>query len=169
MNTGTAGVFENFPTFCMAGQASKAIENGDIESYQKWLLARPSNYYNLAESLVRAPTSYLDLHYYSQFPLLLTDSRGQEHFCKFRLVPEEEGDKFYESLLDERQQRNLWDVKADVDDPRSVNYLQKELSERVAKENGAKMLLQVMTKRLCYKMVLTKHSFGKCTQIHHKT
>ena len=94
MNTGTVGVFENFPTFCTAGQASKAIENGDIESYQKWLLARPSNYYNLVESLVRALTSYLDLQYYSQFPLLLTDSRGQEHFCKFRLVPEGEGDKF---------------------------------------------------------------------------
>ena len=36
MNT---GVFENFPTFGMARLASNAIENGDVESYQKWLLA----------------------------------------------------------------------------------------------------------------------------------
>ena len=39
MNTGTAGVFENFPTFGMARLASNGIENGEVESYQKWLLA----------------------------------------------------------------------------------------------------------------------------------
>ena len=147
MNTGTAGVFENFTTFGMAAMASKAIDNGDIESYKKWLLARPANYYNLVESLVRGPTSYLDLHYYSQFPLLLTENSGQEHFCKFRLVPEAGGEKFYSSLLNETQQRNLWVVKADADDQRPENYLQNELGNRIAGGMETKMLLQIMTKR----------------------
>ena len=147
MNTGTAGVFENFPTFGMAAMASKAIDKGDVDSYQRWVLARPANYYNLVESLVRAPTSYLDLQYYSQFPLLLTDNSGQDHFCKFRLVPEAGQEKFYSSLLNEWQQRNLWEVKADADDQRPENYLQSELGERIAAGTEAKMLLQIMTKK----------------------
>ena len=80
-----------------------AIGEGDIETYKKWLYARPSNFYNMAEMLVRGPSSYTRLHFYSKFPILLTDTTGQEHFCKFRLVPAEDGP--FDGLLTQEQQR----------------------------------------------------------------
>ena len=38
-NTGSTSVFENHMTFAMNAMANKALENGDIESYKKWLYA----------------------------------------------------------------------------------------------------------------------------------
>ena len=72
--------------------------------YKKWLFTRASDCYNIIEMTVRGPSSYTRLHFYSKFPLLLTDSTGVEHLAKFRLVPHEDGP--FEGLLTEDQQKN---------------------------------------------------------------
>jgi len=144
MNTGSTGVFENLPTFAMVAQANRAIEEGNIEAYKKWLYARPSHFYNLIEMTVRGPSSYTRLHFYSKFPILLTDTTGQEHFCKFRLVPAEDGP--FDGLLTEEQQREIWNVAAAANDPRAPDYLRDELHHRIKEGTPTQFRVEVMTK-----------------------
>ena len=144
MNTGSTGVFENLMTFVMSGKANRAIEEGNLEAYKRWLYARPSNFYNLIEMTVRGPSSYTRLHFYSKFPMLLTDTTGKEHFCKFRLVPAEDGP--FEGLLTEKQQREIWNVEADANDPRAPDYLRDELHYRIREGTPTQFRVEVMTK-----------------------
>ena len=95
--------------------------------------------------IVRAPPSYTRLHYYSKFPVLLTDTTGQEHFCKFRLVPAEDGP--FEGLLTEEQQREIWIVEADPNDPRTPDYLRTELHSRIEEGIPTQFRVEVMTKQ----------------------
>ena len=93
---------------------------------------------------VRGPSSYTRLHFYSKFPILLTDTTGQEHFCKFRLVPAEDGP--FDGLLTQAQQREIWVVEADPNDPRPPDYLRTELHSRIKEGTPTQLRVEVMTK-----------------------
>ena len=146
-NTGSTSVFENHLTFAMNAMANQALESTpqNLEGYKRWLYARPANYYNLIDMLIKGPSSYTKLHYYTKFPILLTNSDGMEHYCKFRLVPFDKESEI-EGLLTEAEQKEVWKRAADPDDDRSKDYLRKELQRRV-KESGETMFrLEIMTK-----------------------
>ena len=93
---------------------------------------------------VRGPSSYTRLHFYSKFPVLLTDTSGQEHFCKFRLVPAVDGP--FDGLLTKGQQREIWSVEADPNDPRPTDYLRTELHSRIKEGASTQFRVEVMTK-----------------------
>ena len=147
-NTGATSVFENHLTFAMNAAASAALESTppNLEGYKRWLYARPANYYNLIDMLVKGPSSYAKLHYYTKFPILLTDSDGMEHYCKFRLVPFDK-DSEIEGLLTEGDQKEVWNRAADPEDERAKDYLRMELHTRVKERSGETMFrLEIMTK-----------------------
>ena len=145
MNTGVATTYENLMTFDMADMANIALQKDDIDTYKKWLMTRPANYYAVIDSTVAAPSSYANLQYNSKFPLILTDNSGEEHYCKFRLVPEAIAP--FQGLLTEAQQREVWKPTADQDDQRKRRYLRKELEKRLKEGTETRFLLQIMTKR----------------------
>ena len=145
MNTGVTTTYENLMTFDMADMANRALQKEDVETYKDWLKTRPANFYGVIDSTIGAPSSYANLQYNSKFPLILTDSSGDEYYCKFRLVPEVI--KEFEGLLDEAQQRQVWDPKADKSDQRTPNYLRKEMQARVKEGKETRFLLQIMVKK----------------------
>ena len=73
-NTGSTSIFENHMTFAMNAMANAALEGSpqNLEAYKRWLYVRPANYYNLIDMMVKGPSSYTKLHYYTKFPVLLT-------------------------------------------------------------------------------------------------
>ena len=145
-NTGSTSIFENHLTFAMNAQANQALESTpqNLAGYKRWLYARPANYYNLIDMMIKGPSSYTKLHYYTKFPILLTDSNGLEHYCKFRLVPFDR-DSEIEGLLTEDDQREIWKRAADPQDGRSKDYLRTELHSR-AKDGETHFRLEIMTK-----------------------
>ena len=145
MNTGVAATYENLMTFDMANMANTALQNGDIDTYKKWLATRPANYYAVVDSTVAAPSSYANLQYNSKFPLILKDSSGEEHYCRFRLVPEAIAP--FQGLLNEAQQREVWNPRANQDDQRKRRYLRKEMHKRLKEGTETRFLLQIMTKK----------------------
>ena len=145
MNTGVAATYENLMTFDMAEMANLALKTDDIETYKKWLTTRPSNYYAVVDSAVVAPSSYANLQYNSKFPLILTDLAGEEHYCRFRLVPE--AVQPFDGLLTEVEQREVWNQKADPDGERKPHYLRKEMQRRLKEGKETRFLLQMMTKK----------------------
>ena len=145
MNTGVTTTYENLMTFDMADMANVALQKGDVDTYKKWLMTRPANYYAVIDSTVSAPSSYADLQYNSKFPLILTDSSGEEHYCRFRLVPEAIAP--FQGLLTEAQQRDIWNPTADEDDERKRKYLRREMQKRLKEGTETRFLLQIMTKK----------------------
>ena len=130
--TGSVSPWENYLTFAMLVGANSQLENHgtfDVETYKKWLLTRPASWYNLIETLVKAPSSYSRLQYYLKYPLLLTEKSGAEHYCKFRIVPSEDGPL---ELIPEETQRAIWNRDADKDDNRPIDYLRKEMKEKLS-------------------------------------
>ena len=107
-NTGSTSIFENHMTFAMNAMANAALEGSpqNLEAYKRWLYVRPANYYNLIDMMVKGPSSYTKLHYYTKFPVLLTDCDGVEYYCKFRLVPFDK-DAEIEGLLNEEEQKKM--------------------------------------------------------------
>ena len=148
-NTGSTSIFENHMTFAMNAMANAALEGSpqNLEAYKRWLYVRPANYYNLIDMMVKGPSSYTKLHYYTKFPVLLTDCHGVEYYCKFRLVPFDK-DAEIEGLLNEEEQKNIWKRAPDPKDCRRPDYLRMELQQRI--EDGGDdcpaMRLEIMTK-----------------------
>ena len=120
-------------------EAELALEQGDVQQFIAWLLKRPFNYYNLVEMLVRGPSSYTALQYYTKFPLALKDSRGVDHYCQFRLVPADVSSD--QDLLDSDAQATIWATEPAENDRRSQDYL---IRAGLMSQEG-KMELQVMT------------------------
>eukprot|EP00092_Neocalanus_flemingeri_P065524 GFUD01079698.1.p1 GENE.GFUD01079698.1~~GFUD01079698.1.p1 ORF type:complete len:1168 (+),score=312.67 GFUD01079698.1:40-3543(+) len=139
-NTGSVCPFENYLTFVFVAEANK--QTGNDEAFKKFLLSRPANWYNVVETLVKAPSSYSRLQYYIKFPLLLTEASGVEHYCKFRIVPAEEGPL---ELMPEETQRTMWNRNADKDDKRPIDYLRREMKKRLS-EGTVQFKLEVISK-----------------------
>ena len=151
-NTGSTSDFENHLTFAMNAMANQALESTpqNLEGYKRWLYVRPANYHNLIDMLVKGPSSYTKLHFYTKFPVLLTDDNGMEHFCKFRLVPFDKSSEI-EGLLTEAEQKEVWKRAADPEDGRSEDYLRMELQQKLKKEKSKgssefHFRLEIMTK-----------------------
>ena len=81
--------------------------------------------------MVRAPSSFARLLYFSQFPVLLKDASisSSEYYCKFRMIPFEEGP--IEGLPSVKDQEEPWNTKAHEEDNRDPEYLRKEIVGRL--------------------------------------
>ena len=85
----------------------------------------------MIEGLVRAPSSFARLLYFSQFPVLMKDSTisPNEYYCKFRMIPFEGGP--IEGLPSVKDQEEPWNIEAKPDDNRDHDYLRKEIIGRL--------------------------------------
>ena len=100
------------------------------------------SYFALVDGLRRAPTSFSDLVYHSQFAYQFIPTDGQPRLVKFRLVPGTPCTRT--GLLSETEdQLHPWDTKRPTTETRSRYYLRKEFVQRMEGLDAIRYVLQI--------------------------
>jgi arachidonate 5-lipoxygenase len=110
-----------------------------------------SSYTSLVDGLRKAPSSFAELTYYSQFAYRLTSKDGKQLAVRFRLIPcQRDGhciDGFVESgMLSANEQEQPWNNKRRDNETRSKDYLRQEYIDRLRQDEPVCYQLQIQSK-----------------------
>ena len=137
MNGGTTAPFWNMYTFAQFMYARVlGGRTHDIPYFRN----NPRCFQNVVIALRLRPTSFTQLHYYSQTPFEFRALDGRPRYCKFRLLPEDRGPET--GMPGEADLRTPWFQEAKPGETRPPNYLKDEFRQRVT-NGGATYHLEI--------------------------
>ena len=100
----------------------------------------PRCFHNVVIALRLRPTSFTQLHYYSQTPFEFRARDDRLRYCKFRLLPEDRGPET--GIPGEDDLRTPWFQEAKPGETLPPNYLKDEFRQRVT-DGGATYHLEI--------------------------
>jgi len=127
MNTGDISVFWsawNFILFIWYG-ATRGTIPGAKRFYDRF----PGGLLGAQAGVRSPPSSFSQLYYYNETPMLFTGKDGVKRYVKYRLIPEDRGPE--SGLLTDEEKSHVWDLLAKEDETRSRNYLKQEFEQRI--------------------------------------
>eukprot|EP00118_Oscarella_pearsei_P016743 m.162054 g.162054 ORF g.162054 m.162054 type:complete len:781 (+) comp38831_c0_seq1:29-2371(+) len=104
---------------------------GTVEQYKAYLTKNSRYYFNLISLMRRAPSSYSQVHYYSQLTYKFIGEDGILRHCRYRVVPD--NDIPESGLPDQQDQAEPWNGGPRPNDDRSPNYLKHEFIKQLEK------------------------------------
>ncbi len=137
MNGGTTAPFWNMWTFA---QFMYARVRGGRAHVIPYFRNNPRCFHNVVIALRLRPTSFTQLHYYSQTPFEFRARDGRLRYCKFRLLPEDRGPET--GIPGEDDLRTPWFQEAKPGETLPPNYLKDEFRQRVT-NGGATYHLEI--------------------------
>jgi len=102
------------------------------------------SYVSLVDGLRRAPTSFAELTYYSQFAYQLTTTDGIHLAARFRLIPTQHAQET--GMLQTREQEEPWNTTRTNDEERRKDYLRTEFIDRLRQDEPVSYQLQIQTR-----------------------
>lgn len=138
LNTGKVALFWSVASFCNFAKYKRTKYGIQYHQYYK---NYPAGVRGAQPGMRRNPTSFSNLHYYSQTPLNYVGSDMVKRYAKYRVIPFEDIPE--SGLLDEYDMANPSENQRILPgEERTRNYLKEEYQERL--ENGpVKYKLQV--------------------------
>lgn len=89
------------------------------------------SYNYLVDGLRHSPDTYAHLSYYSQISYRLQGKNGEVRMCRFRLLPEEDGEVQESGQLTEDEQERPWERGRSKGDKRPMDYLRADYINRL--------------------------------------
>lgn len=108
------------------------------------------SYSSFVDGLRRAPNSFAELTYHSQFAYLMTTKDGRKFAARFRLIPvqqhlQHEQGSLETGMLWDKEQEEPWKTERREDESRRPDYLRDEFIERVRRDEPVGYQLQMQT------------------------
>jgi hypothetical protein len=128
MNTGRTSLFwtaRNFFEFALDGRMTDGL------AFRQFYEKHPTGLEAAKDGIRKAPSSFAELHYYSQCAQLFIGKDGVRRYVKFRLIPFDGGPET--GIIPEEELKDLWVEVPLPGETRSQNYLKDELVERVSR------------------------------------
>ncbi|MEO1491191.1 MAG: lipoxygenase family protein [Pseudomonadota bacterium] len=138
MNNGNTTPFWNMDTFW---QFMRARMKGGRAHLVEYFKRNPRCYFNVRDAVRRNPSSFANLHYYSQIPIRYHAKDGVERYAKFRLLPET-GEVEDDGIPEEDDLDTPWFQEALSHEDKTRNYLKDEYRARLS-ESDVKYRLQI--------------------------
>jgi len=136
MNTGPRSIF--WSTWNFVQFVKNRHEHGGTQ-YQDYYKLFPEGLAGARTGVRFRPTSFTQLYYYAQCPVLFEGKDGIKRYVKFRVIPEDRGPE--SGLPSDEILSQVWDQQVEPGETRNRNYLSEEYKQRVNSQ-GAKYILQ---------------------------
>jgi len=142
LNTGEISLFWNVESFLKLAQLRKQKWGIEYEDYYK---SYPLGKVAAIDNLRRNPTSFAELIYHNQTPLLWNSDDGVLGYAKYRVRPFEDIPE--SGLIAGRDEIEPQNQRVIPGEKRSRNYLKEEFEQRINERGSVKYKLQVQTRK----------------------
>ncbi|MCB0035748.1 MAG: hypothetical protein KDE51_17070 [Anaerolineales bacterium] len=142
LNTGTMPLFSNASNFL---EFIKLTVKGSREHFLPYWAKYPKFRTGADVSVRRKASSFLQMYYYSQTPLLFVDQSGKKYYVKYRAIPKDRGAE--SGLPSAKDIKTTWIQHPLPGETRHRNYLKDEVKVRVQNKDAG-MILQLQLREI---------------------